>query len=301
MARISPRFGTPAVALIFASVLTGVILVTLTSFPEVALLASITVLVPYAAAALALLVLRGSDPHAERPFRLPAAWILTPAAFVTATILVYWASWPWTLIGVLLTLVGIPLYFLFTSPSFRSWYRVAEMAGAVGALVAIGAWFVYAPPSSYTFANSSIYLNGLPALPVIGTALLFVGIPAYFVTLLLRRPTYKESKAVLWLVTFVGGIGIISYLGDQFFIFDNFLTTGPPNNYPITVQPMGILNMPWDIVVLVAFGLAMFVWGYRSALHLGAPVTEPWALRSADPNVLQVPPAEVAAQGIEVP
>jgi basic amino acid/polyamine antiporter, APA family len=294
MARIHPRFGTPAVALIFASGLTGVILITLTSFPEAALLASITVLVPYAAAALALLVLRRSDPHAERPFRLPAAGALTPAAFVIATILIYWASWPWTLIGVLLTLVGIPLYFLFTAPEFRTGTRVAEMGGAVGAVMAIGAWFVYAPPSSYTFTGLGIYLNGLPALPVIGTAILFLGLPVYFVTLLLRRTTYQESKSVLWIAVYVGGLGVISYLGDQFFIFDNFLQTGAPNNYPITVQPMGLLNMPWDLVVLVAFGLAMFLWGYRSALRLGAPVTEPMSVRSRDRPLPPVPPPVAA-------
>lgn len=282
MARIHPRFGTPAVALVFASVLTGVILIALTSFPEAALLASITTLVPYGAAALALLVLRRSDPHAERPFRLPAAWVLTPIAFVVATILIYWASWPWTLIGVFLTLVGIPLYFLFTSPKFRGWARVAEMGGAVGLLAVVGAWFVYAPPSPYVFANSSVYLNGLPAYPVVGTALIFIGIPVYFVSLLLRKMTYAESKPVLWIAAYLGGIGVISYLGDQFFIFNNFLQTGAPNNYPVTIQPMGLLNMPWDIVVLVAFGLAMFLWGYRSALRLGAPVTEPMHLPSAD-------------------
>jgi basic amino acid/polyamine antiporter, APA family len=282
MARIHPRFGTPAAALIFASALTGVVLILLTSFPEAALLASITTLIPYGAAALALLVLRRSDPGAERPFRLPGAWVLTPAAFVIATILVYWASWPWTLIGVFLMLVGIPLYFLFTSPKFRGWARLAEMGGVVGALALVGGWFVYSPPSSYAFSGLGVYLNGLPALPVLGTALIFVGIPAYFVTLLVRKLTYAESKPVLWIAAYLGGIGIISYLGDQFFIFDNFLQTGSPSYYPITVQPMGLLNMPWDIVVLVAFALAMFVWGYRSALRLGAPVTEPLAQPESD-------------------
>ncbi len=157
-----------------------------------------------------------------------------------------------------------------------------EMGGAVGLLSVGGAWFVYAPPSGYVFANSGVYLNGLPAYPVVGTALIFIGIPVYFVSLLLRKMTYAESKPVLWIAAYLGGIGVISYLGDQFFIFDNFLQTGAPNNYPVTIQPMGLLNMPWDIVVLVAFGLAMFLWGYRSALRLGAPVTEPMRLPSAD-------------------
>jgi basic amino acid/polyamine antiporter, APA family len=261
LAKVSPRFGTPAVALIFASVLTGVILVVLPSFPEVALVASITTLVPYAAAALALMVLRRTEPTAPRPFRLPAAWILTPAAFISATVLIYWASWPWTLVGVFLTLVGVPLYFLFTSPTFRRVGHQIEIGLAVGLLAVVGLLMVYVFPAGTP-------IGGVPAWPLFGTALLFVGIPVYFVTMLFRRSTYQESKAVLWIVAYLGGLGLISYLGDQFFIYENFLT---PPTYPITIQPTGTLATPYDLVVLVVFALVMFLWGYFSALRQGRP------------------------------
>jgi basic amino acid/polyamine antiporter, APA family len=257
MARVSPRFGTPVVALLFASVLTGVILVALPSFPEVALVASITTLLPYGAAALALLVLRRTDPLTERPYRLPYASTLTPLAFVFATVLIYWASWPWTLLGVFLMLVGVPLYFLFTMPSFRGRRMVAELLGAIAGLAIVALYLVYDAPFGGSFL-------GAAAAPMIGTILLFVGIPAYFVTLLLRRSTYQESKSILWIVTYLGGLGFISYLGDQFFIYDNFLQ--PSQGYPITIQPMGVIDTPYDLVVLVAFALAMFAWGYFSAL-----------------------------------
>jgi basic amino acid/polyamine antiporter, APA family len=283
LAKVDPRFGTPAFALLFASALTGVCLITFPNFPEVALLASITTLVPYGAAALALLVLRRTEPRAERPFRLPLAGVLTPTAFVVATVLVYWASWPWTLVGVFLMLSAVPLYFLFTSAEFRRAGRVAEMAIAVGALGLLGLDFVYAPFSSATFRGAGPYLNGLPILPVVGTALLFVGIPIYFVTLLLRRATYAESKGVLWIATYLGGLGLISYLGDQFFIYENFLQ--PSSGYPVTIEPMGLLNMPWDLVVLVAFGLAMFVWGYYSALRGHGQATEAVAASEAPSGV----------------
>ena len=132
MAKVSPRFGTPAVSLVFASVLTGVILVMLPSFPPVALIASITTLVPYAAASLALVVLRRTESAAPRPFKLPAAFVLTPIAFVAATILIYWASWPWTLVGVLLILAGVPQYFLFTNPNFQVRKKFVEVVAACG-------------------------------------------------------------------------------------------------------------------------------------------------------------------------
>ncbi|HTT73279.1 MAG TPA: APC family permease [Thermoplasmata archaeon] len=282
LAKVSPRFGTPVYALVFASALTGAILIALPNFPAVALLASITTLVPYGAASLALLVLRRSEPGAERPFRLPLAWVLTPVAFVAATILIYWASWPWTLVGVFLTLVGVPLYFLFTSGTFRHVARLVEMGLVTGVLGILGLVMVYAPWSSATINGGGIYLNGLPALPVLGTALLFIGIPAYFVTLLLRRVTYAESKGVFWIVAYLAGLGVISYVGDQFFIYENFLQ--PSSGYPVTIEPMGLLNIPWDLIVLVVFGLAMFLWGYFSALRVHAKPT-PTAEAPSGPEV----------------
>ena len=260
LARVNPRFGTPAVALIFASVLTGVFLVALPSFPPVALLASITTLIPYAAASLALVVLRRNEPNVDRPFRLPGAWVWAPAAFVVATVLVYWASWPWTLLGVLLMLMGIPLYFLFTQPSFRATAKLLEIGVVTLALVVVGFLMVYAFPAS------SFTLDGIAGWPVLGTILIFVGIPAYFLTLMFRRTTFRESKATYWIATYVGGIAVISYLGNPFFVYENFLA---PPTWPVTIQPMGVINTPWDLVVLVLFGIAMFVWGDRSALRPG--------------------------------
>lgn len=282
MAKVSPRFGTPAVSLVFASVLTGVILVMLPSFPPVALIASITTLVPYAAAALSLVVLRRTEPRADRPYKLPWAFVLTPIAFVAATILIYWASWPWTLVGVLLILAGVPQYFVFTNRAFQTRTKIIEVCAVVLLLIVVGFLMVYTFPSGGT-------LDGLPAWPLIGTIVVFVGLPLYFATLLFRSTTYRESKAIFWIVAYVGGLGLISYLGDQFFIYENFLT---PPTYPITIQPMGLLNMPYDLVVLVLFGLAMFAWGYYSALRRDRSVPSPTP--SLPPTEAPLPPGAPA-------
>src|SRR5690242_19490364 len=57
---------------------------------------------------LALSSLRLQDPDRERPFRLPVAGVLSPAAFVVANFVVYWSSWPtvWRL------MVGLAIGFL---------------------------------------------------------------------------------------------------------------------------------------------------------------------------------------------
>ena len=184
LGRVDPRYKTPALALVFASVLTGVVLIVLPSFPDVVLIASITALVPYAAAALSLSVLRRTEPNAPRPFRLPGAFVIAPAGFVMATILVYWASWPWTLIGGSSCSPGLPLYLIF------------------------------------------------------------------------RRPTARETVKVAWIAVYLVGIVVISYLGNPFFLYDNFLT----------VQPIGLFGTPEDIVILIVFGVVMYLWAYYSAL-----------------------------------
>jgi amino acid transporter len=58
----------------------------------VGLITSASVLM-YAGAPLALGVLRSRMPEAERPYRLPAARLISPLAFVVANLLILWSGW----------------------------------------------------------------------------------------------------------------------------------------------------------------------------------------------------------------
>ena len=110
MDKVHSKYGTPYISIIFASALTIVTQVLVPSFPSVVLIASITTLIPYAAAAVALPILRKDRPAAQRPFKLPAMWLLSALGFIFSTVLIYWASWPWTLVGAVATIIGFPLY-----------------------------------------------------------------------------------------------------------------------------------------------------------------------------------------------
>ena len=123
--RVHGKYGTPVISIIFASVLTGIIQVLFPYFPSVILLASITTLIPYAAAAVSLAILRktpklGVADH----FRLPAGMVVAFLGFVLSSVLIYWATWPLTLIGVILTLIGFPLY-MVTRNKKMEWRRQA--------------------------------------------------------------------------------------------------------------------------------------------------------------------------------
>jgi amino acid transporter len=119
MKRVNSRYGTPVLALVFASILTMIIQILIPSFPPVALLASITTLIPYAAVSVSLPILRRTKPDVDRPFKLPAGTLLALLGFVLSTVLVYWASWPWTIVGGILTLVGFPLFLLIKEHRFE--------------------------------------------------------------------------------------------------------------------------------------------------------------------------------------
>ncbi len=181
MDKISPKYGTPAIALIFASILTTIIQVLIPNFPSVALIASITALVPYAAATVAVPILRETKKDVKRPFKLPFAKAITLLGFVFATLLIYWASWPWTLVGGILMLIGYPLF------------------------------------------------------------------------LLIRRNNL-ELKRNLWIFVYIGFIMVMSLIGDVNFIYENFLPIGP----------LGIIPMPYDMIVLTIFAIVMYFWSYKA-------------------------------------
>jgi amino acid transporter len=85
--------GIPWVGLITAFVVGCVCFLPFPSWKSlVGLITSASVLM-YAGAPLALGALRSRLPDAERPYRLPAAGILAPAAFIVANFLILWSGW----------------------------------------------------------------------------------------------------------------------------------------------------------------------------------------------------------------
>jgi amino acid transporter len=92
ISKVSPR-GVPTVSIIISFVIG---MLTFLPFPSwgglVALVTSATVLM-YAMAPLSLAGLRVKDPDRPRAYRLPAAGLLCPLAFIFANCIVYFAGW----------------------------------------------------------------------------------------------------------------------------------------------------------------------------------------------------------------
>lgn len=180
VAKVNPKFGTPTRSILFSSILTTLVLVLIPDFPSVSLIASVTAIVPYSAAMLAVPILREVYPDRERPFKLPFHSLFTCLGFIFSTWLIYWASWPWTVVGSFLIVIGLPVYFLTK-----------------------------------------------------------------------KKCLFRRS---IWLFVYLIGIDIFSLCGDSHFEFNNFLP----------ISPLGIIPMPWDLILLTLFAIVIFQWARKS-------------------------------------
>ena len=110
------NYGVPWVGLIFAFLFGLVFLLPFPSWQSiVGIIVGASVLM-YSGAPLSVGAFRRQVPEANRPYRMPAAGFLNPAAFVVACLLIYWSGWLviWKL-GVVLVigyiLIGISMAF----------------------------------------------------------------------------------------------------------------------------------------------------------------------------------------------
>jgi amino acid transporter len=91
--RNSERTKVPVLGIVITALIGLLFLLPFPSWSKlVGVVTSASVLM-YAGAPLALGALRLQKPDLERPYRLPAAHIMAPLAFVLATFIVYWAGW----------------------------------------------------------------------------------------------------------------------------------------------------------------------------------------------------------------
>jgi amino acid transporter len=112
-ARLTPR-GTPLFAIAFSFLCGLVLFLPFPGWQQLVGFISAAALVAYAMVPLALGALRRQDPGRPRPFRLPAASLAAPAAFVVANELLLFTGWAvvWKLIVAIL--IGFALLTLST-------------------------------------------------------------------------------------------------------------------------------------------------------------------------------------------
>lgn len=78
---------------------------------------------------------------------------------------------------------------------------------------------------------------------------MLIGYPLY----LTFRGKKFEFTRNLWILVYLVFIIVMSFIGDTNFIYENFLPIGP----------LGLIPMPYDMVVVTAFAILIFAWAYK--------------------------------------
>jgi amino acid transporter len=92
VSRISSR-GVPYTSIILAFVVGLICFLPFPSWQSLVGLVTSATVIMYAFAPITLLALRKADPGRPRPYRVPAAPVLAPLAFIAANEIIYWTSW----------------------------------------------------------------------------------------------------------------------------------------------------------------------------------------------------------------
>ena len=100
------KHGAPYVALILSVVLAIIFLVPLPSWYALVDFVVVAAVANFSVASLSLPVLRRLYPDVERPFKIPYPMLWSFSAFIIATYLIYWATYPTTLYALGATLAG---------------------------------------------------------------------------------------------------------------------------------------------------------------------------------------------------
>jgi amino acid transporter len=80
---------------------------------KLAAVISVATIITYLVVPISVLVLRRTAPHMHRPLRIVALQVLAPIAFVTATLMLFWARWPHTGQIMLLLVLPLPVYLYY--------------------------------------------------------------------------------------------------------------------------------------------------------------------------------------------
>jgi amino acid transporter len=244
------RYGTPILALTACTVLGLLFFFPAPSWYLFVGMVSIALTLSYVMGGPVLAVLRRTAPDFPRPVKLKAPVFWATCGYVASLLLIYFAGW-FPLIN-LFTVVffALPLYGAYTSVR-GGWSRPGP-SRLLSAAFTIG-WVVVAAGGGWLAQVDQKQSESGWAFGIYFTAIvvLVVGfiVALYAVSTGVGR---RHIRGGAWLVTTILALLFVAYLGHY----------GPLDSPP--------LESPIDLIVVVALGLASFLWSVRA----GGPTEE---------------------------
>ncbi len=130
--KLHPRYGTPGWGLFACFLLEEFfLLVTNGGYGELVSEVGVAFMVSYAIGPVSMVVLRDVAPEVPRPFHLRWAAVLSPAAFIISSLLLYWSAWPATGLTLAVLFGGVVIYLVY-----------ASRRGGLLASMKYGSWFI---------------------------------------------------------------------------------------------------------------------------------------------------------------
>jgi amino acid transporter len=137
---IHPRYGIPRPAMWLNLVVSFIFLFRFRGWGKLAAVISVATIITYLVVPVSVMALRRTAPDRHRPLRVLGLAILAPIAFVLATLMLYWARWPYTGEIMLLLVLPLPVYGYYQArsgwPNFRAqlrgaWWLLAFLSAIV--------------------------------------------------------------------------------------------------------------------------------------------------------------------------
>jgi amino acid transporter len=144
LGRVHPRYGIPRPAMWFNLVVSFIFLFFFRGWGKLAAVISVATIITYLVVPISVMVLRRTAPNLHRPLRVPGLAVLSPLAFVLATLMLFWARWPHTGQIMLLLILPMPVYLYYQAKAdwrdFGRQLRGAWWLGAYLLAITILSW-----------------------------------------------------------------------------------------------------------------------------------------------------------------
>lgn len=137
---IHPFYKVPRKAMWLNLAISFVFLVLFRGWGQLAGVISVATLVSYVTGPIALMALRKYAPTLRRPVQLKSMGVVAPAAFVLASLILYWSRWPLTGEVIFVMLIGLPMFLYYQAKG--NWNNFSQHLKSGLWLVAYLAWMI---------------------------------------------------------------------------------------------------------------------------------------------------------------
>jgi amino acid transporter len=170
--KIHPRYGIPRPAMWLNLVVSFVFLFFFRGWGKLAAVISVATIITYLVVPVSVMALRRTAPDMHRPLRVLGLPILAPIAFVLATLMLYWARWPYTGEIMFLLVLPMPLYAYYQARGGWLNFRI-QLRGAWWLLTFLVAIVALSWAGSAEFNGHGLLSSGWDQLCVGVAALCF--------------------------------------------------------------------------------------------------------------------------------